>query len=157
MVYKIREMSPKEYYLLDDFLYEAIYIPNGVEAPPKTVINIPELQVYVSNFGKQPDDKALVVEVNNKIVGACWVRIMNDYGHVDNNTPSFSIALYSEYRCLGIGTNLMIKMLDWLKESGYKKASLSVQKENYAVKMYEKLGFETIKETDEEYIMLKCF
>ena len=32
--------------------------------------------------------------------------------------------------------------------------SLAVQKANYAVKMYESLGFMTIKETEEEYIMV---
>ena len=39
MDYIIREMRNEEYCLLDDFLYEAIYIPEGIEPPPKTVIN----------------------------------------------------------------------------------------------------------------------
>ena len=45
-------------------------------------------------------------------------------------------------------------MLTALKERGYKQASLAVQKENYAVKMYRKVGFEIIDENTEEYIML---
>lgn len=32
-----------------------------------------------------------VPEVDKKPVGAVWVRIMNNYGHVDNDTPSFAI------------------------------------------------------------------
>ena len=32
-MYEIREIRPEEYPLLDDFLYEAIYIPENVEAP----------------------------------------------------------------------------------------------------------------------------
>lgn len=83
-----------------------------------------------------------------------WTRIMDDYGHVDNDTPSFAISLYREYRGQGIGTQLMLKMLELLKEQGYKKASLAVQKANYAVKMYEKLGFRTVDENTEEYIMI---
>ena len=79
---------------------------------------------------------------------------MNDYGHVDDETPSFAISLYKEYRGRGIGTELMIKMLELLKEKGFKKASLAVQKANYAVKMYEKVGFKTIDENSEEYIMV---
>ncbi len=43
MDYTIREMKPEEYTLLSDFLYEAIYIPDDVEPPPKSVIDIPEL------------------------------------------------------------------------------------------------------------------
>ena len=34
------------------------------------------------------------------------------------------------------------------------KISLSVQKDNYAVKLYRKAGFTTVKETTEEYIMV---
>ena len=79
---------------------------------------------------------------------------MNDYGYVDDDTPSFAISLYKEYRGQGIGTQLMIKMLELLKENGYKRASLAVQKANYAVKMYEKVGFKIVDENEEEYIMV---
>ena len=48
----------------------------------------------------------------------------------------------------------MKAMLDLLKLKGYKKASLSVQKENYAVRMYEDIGFKIINEFEEEFIML---
>ena len=47
----------------------------------------------------------------------------------------------------------MKKMLVLLKEKGYEKASLAVQKANYAVQMYEKVGFKIVDENDEEYIM----
>lgn len=79
---------------------------------------------------------------------------MEDYGHVDNQTPSFALSLFKEYRGCGIGTALMKQMLERLKNDGYKAASLAVQKENYAVKMYKKLGFETVGESAEEYIMV---
>ena len=154
MNYTIREIKSVEYPLLNDFLYEAIFIPQGVDPPPKSIINNAELQVYVKDFGKKPDDICLVADVDGKIVGAVWVRIMEDYGHIDDETPSFAISLYKEYRGNGIGTALMVKMLELLRESGYKKASLAVQKENYAVKMYKKVGFEIVGENEEEYIMV---
>lgn len=154
MNYTIRKIKEIEYLLLNNFLYEAIFIPEGVEPPPREIINTPELQVYVKNFGQQEHDHALVAEVDNKVVGAVWVRIMNDYGHIDDSTPSFAISLYKEYRGHGIGTDMMRKMLDLLKDWGYKQASLAVQKANYAVKMYQKTGFEIVGENEEEYIMI---
>ncbi len=150
----IRSISEKEYSLLENFLYEAVFVPKGMPAPPKSIINQPELQLYITDFGKKEDDIGLVAEVDNKIVGAVWVRIMNDYGHIDNDTPSFAISLYKEYRGFGIGTALMQEMLRTLKGKGYKQASLAVQKANYAVKMYKKVGFEVVDENEEEYIML---
>ncbi|EEQ57250.1 acetyltransferase, GNAT family [Clostridiales bacterium 1_7_47FAA] len=156
MNYIIREILEKEYSLLENFLYEAIFVPKGVPAPPRSVIEQLELQVYVTDFGKKKDDIALVAEVGTKVVGAVWVRIMNDYGHIDDVTPSFAISLYKEYRGWGIGTALMQEMLCILKRRGYHQASLAVQKENYAVKLYKKVGFEIVDENEEEYIMV-CY
>ena len=153
MDYKIREIRKNEYLILSDFLYEAIFIPVGMDKPPKSIIEQPELQVYIEDFGKK-DDWCLVAEVKGKIVGAVWVRIMDDYGHIDDETPSFAISLYEEYRNMGIGTALMRDMLELLKNKGYKQTSLSVQKANYAVRMYQKVGFEVIDENEEEYIMV---
>lgn len=152
--YNIRHIRNEEVVLLNDFLYEAIFIPEGVEAPQREIIQAPELQVYVQDFGTRESDICFVAETEGKIVGAVWVRIMDDYGHVEDGVPSFAISLYKEYRGLGIGTAMMKRMLTELKERGYQKTSLAVQKENYAVKMYQNVGFEIIDENEEEYIMV---
>ena len=154
MEYSIRKMAVEEYPLLNDFLYEAIFIPDGISPPSRDIITSPELQIYVERFGALKDDFALVTEIEEKIVGAVWVRIMNDYGHIDEETPSLAISLYKEYRGQGIGTDMMKEMLSLLKTHGYKRVSLSVQKANYAAKMYQKIGFDIIRENKEEWIML---
>ena len=154
MEYKIRSISEGEYSLLKDFLYEAIFVPPGISPPPGSIIDQPELQVYINGFGTKKDDIGLIAEFDNKPVGAVWVRIMNDYGHIDDDTPSFAISLYKEHRGMGIGTALMKEMLRILKDRGYKQASLAVQKANYAVRMYQKTGFEIVDEKEEEYIMI---
>lgn len=115
------------------------------------------MQVYVADFGTKKGDICYVAEIDSKIVGAVWVRIMDDYGHIDDETPSFAISLYKEYRGCGIGTELMKRMLLELRKQGYKQASLAVQKANYAVKMYKNVGFKTIDENEEEYIMVHSF
>ena len=93
-------------------------------------------------------------KIDGKVVGAVWTRIMNDYGHIDDRTPSFAISLYKEYRGLGIGTEMMRQMLVVLQEKGYRKASLAVQQANYAVRMYQRVGFEIVDKNEEEYIMV---
>ena len=129
----IRKIKENEYQVLEDFLYEAIFIPEGIEKPSRDIIKNKELQVYIKNFGMK-DDNCLVA--------------------LDNNTPSLAISLYEEYRSKGIGTKLMNEMKKLLKEKGYQKTSLAVQKKNYAVNMYKKVGFKTIDENEEEYIMI---
>ena len=150
----IRPIRPEEIPLLDDFLYEAIFIPEGVAAPPRSIIEQEDLQVYVKDFGRRPDDYCLVAERDGKIVGTVWVRVMDDYGHVDDRTPSLAISLYKEYRNQDIGTELLGRMLELLRREGYRRVSLSVQKANYALRMYQKAGFETIADRGEEVLML---
>ena len=151
---ELRELRENEYDLLKVFLYEAIFIPDGVEPPSREIIYEPDLKIYYEDFGEGEADYCFVADDDGKVVGAVWTRIMNDYGHVDDEIPSFAISLFKEYRGKGIGTKLMIKMLELLKAKRYKQASLAVQKANYAVKMYEKVGFKTVDENSEEYIMV---
>ena len=154
MDFIIRKIEQEEIKILDTFLYEAIFIPEDVKKPPINIINQPDLQVYVKEFGTKAGDICFVAEIDGKIVGAVWARIINDYGHVDDETPSLAISILKEYRGNGIGTELMKKMLTELRTDGFKKVSLSVQKQNYAVKMYKKIGFEIINENEEELLMI---
>ena len=62
--YSIREILPKEVPLLEDFLYEAIFIPEGAVPPPKSIVKNKDLQVYIQGFGQKPDDKCLVAEAD---------------------------------------------------------------------------------------------
>lgn len=147
-------MKKQEFPLLEDFLYEAIFIPEGMEVPPRSVISLPELQTYIKDFGLLKDDFALVAEIEKQIVGAVWVRIINDYGHIDSSTPSLAISLYKDYRKHGIGIAMMKEMLNLLRNHGYKSVSLSVQKANYAAQMYQKLGFKIVNENKDEWIII---
>ena len=150
----IRKLRAGETALLKDFLYEAIFIPEGVEPPARDIVEQPELKLYYEDFGRGSADHCLVAEAEGDVVGAVWTRIMNDYGHVDDKTPSFAISLLPKYRGLGIGTRLMKDMLALLKEQGFRRASLAVQKANYAVRMYKNVGFEIVGDNDEEFIMV---
>ena len=157
MDYQIRKIHKNECHLLGGFLYEAIYVPEGSPRPPKEIINIPDLQVSLHNFGEEETDYRFVDDSGNEIIGAIWARIMNDYGHIDDNTPSLALAVCRPYRGYGIGTSLMRALMERLQEDGFNAVSLSVQKSNPAFRLYQRLGFETVKtvmgETEEEIVM----
>ncbi len=118
-----------------------------------SIIDSPELQVYISGFGTQPHDRALVAEVEGNVVGAVWTRVMNDYGHIADGVPSLAISLLEPFRGQGVGTRLMQAMLAELKANGYDRTSLSVQKANFAYNLYRKVGYVVVDENEEEYIM----
>lgn len=152
MDFTIRHMKLDERPLLEDFLYEAIYVPEGFkgEVPRSIIHDDPKCRAAFEGFGDLPDDRALVAEVAGRVVGACWVRTTDEYGHVDDVTPSFSISLLKQYRGQGIGGAMMRRMLDELRDAGYERASLSVQKENPATRLYERLGFRIVGDGEDE-------
>jgi ribosomal protein S18 acetylase RimI-like enzyme len=154
----IRELKQNEIPILVDMLYEAIYQPDENNLISETVLETPEVKAYIKDFGNNKDDYCLVADCNDRIVGAVWVRIISGdikgYGYIDEETPEFAISLFEEYRNQGIGSQLMFSMISYLRESGYKQTSLNVKKENYAVKLYQKMGFKVIDQDDEDYLML---
>ncbi len=82
---------------------------------------------------------------------------MEDYGHIDNQTPSLAMSVLKPYRHQGIGHQLLQAMLDLLAKKGYTGVSLSVSKENtVAIHLYQKLGFITLQERKEDLLMM-CY
>ena len=159
MSYIIRDIRPDESALLEEFLYQAIYVPEGFEGEvPRSVIrDDPKCRAAFENFGSLPDDRALVVEVDGELVGACWARTTDEYGHIDSETPSLSISLFAKHRAHGIGTELLRRMLDDLRIAGYARASLSVQKTNPALRLYKRTGFRIVGNgADETEWLMVC-
>ena len=71
--YQIRPLTPPEYSLLQDFLYEAIFQTDETNLAPKTIIEKPELQVYIRDFGTKKTTSVFVP------------RQMNRYGDDEGN------------------------------------------------------------------------
>lgn len=155
---KIREIDKSEIPQLDIFLYEAIYIPEGQEKIDKEIIKLPELSRYIKDFG-QDNDICLVAESENKLIGAIWTRIYSTtergYGYVDSKTPELSISVLKEYQRKGVGTRLLKKMIVKFKEYEFEQVSLSVDLQNYALRLYQKFGFVIFESDDKSATMIK--
>ncbi|MDR2561892.1 MAG: GNAT family N-acetyltransferase, partial [Holophagales bacterium] len=100
-------------------------------------------------------DTGAVAEYGGRAVGMAWARLVHAYGHLDEETPELAISVLPKYRGMGIGTKLMTKLFDLLAMAGYKRISLSVNRDNPAVRFYQRHGYETICEKDGDYIMIK--
>jgi ribosomal protein S18 acetylase RimI-like enzyme len=155
----IRPISSDEYPVLEDFLYHAIFLPPGVEPLPREIVFDPEIRVYIKDFGGK-DDCGVIAEQDGQIVGAAWTRIIPAYGHVDDQTPELAISVLPDWRGQGIGSKMMKCLFGSLRERGYRQTSLSVQKDNPAVRFYERLGYKITGERIDhanhgDYLMIK--
>ena len=99
----------------------------------------------------------MVAEQSGQVIGAAWTRIIPAYGHIDDETPELAVSILPGFRGCGIGTKLMKKLFEVLRNNGYKQTSLSVQKDNPAVRFYRRLGYEEAGERagHTDYLMVK--
>ena len=93
----------------------------------------------------------LVAEDNNIIVGYIYGKIIENDESSNNNTALLD-ALYidPDYRKKGIGNALIDAFKKWSINNSIEKLLVNVWSSNTsAQKLYEKNGFETVKETKE--------
>ncbi|MDR0905557.1 MAG: GNAT family N-acetyltransferase [Oscillospiraceae bacterium] len=143
---KIRAIKPADYPALADFL---------AEPPSREVVEKPEIALYIDGFGSQKGDIGVVAEQNGKIIGAAWTRIIPGFGHVDDDTPELAISVLPEYRNQGIGAKLLKQLFTQLAQKGFKQTSLSVQKANPALRLYERMEYKTVSENGEDVVMVR--
>jgi len=154
----IGEILPEEYPLMEEIMYESVHQPDLANPYPKDMIYLPQVRIYWDNWGEEKDDYCVIAKVDDKFAGAVWVRVfrgeIKGFGYIDENTPELAIALFKEYRNMGVGTLLMRKMINLLKRKSFCQVSLSITKGNPAIRLYERLGFEIVNENEDDYTML---
>ncbi len=144
--YTIRPLEPTDEPFLWEMLYEAIHVPEGRPKPDRTILQEPALAHYVAGWGQQPGDEGLLAidQASGQPVGAAWLRFFTaddpGWGFVDVDTPEVSMAIVPAYRGQGIGTTLLKELIAQV-EGRYAALSLSVDPENPAMRLYERLGF----------------
>lgn len=150
---KIRGLLPAEYALLNQFLYEAVFVAPGEPRPPRSVVEAPELRAYVEGFGRA-GDVAVCAEKDGQVVGVAWARLVHGYGFVNKDVPELAIAVLPAWRGRGMGTRLLTELAGRAAAAGHPALSLSVQRANPALRLYERLGFREVGGDDAEAVML---
>lgn len=129
-------------------LYQAIHVSEGAEPPSRDVLLQPEIRRYLQDWGQPHDSGFVAVDpVTSNPVGAVWLRLLTGdrkgYGYVDDATPELTMAVLPECRGKGVGARLLSHLLRD-SESRYPSLSLSVSPDNPALRLYRRLGFETV-------------
>jgi GNAT superfamily N-acetyltransferase len=140
-------------------LFEAVSWNPERELPPyEFVIAHPELARYHEGWGRG-GDLVVIAERDGEVVGASLCRVFqaDDHGHgyVDDKTPELAVAVWDGHRGEGVGTQLMSAIEDAARAAGFSQISLSVDADNPARRLYERLGYETLTVDDDGVRMLK--
>ncbi|MDN3956028.1 GNAT family N-acetyltransferase [Sporolactobacillus laevolacticus] len=145
MNYKIREVGQLDVSFLWKMLYQCLYVREGEKPFPIEILQTPEISKYASQWGRNGDLGLIAEDPGNTPLGIVWLRLFDfthkGYGFVDEKTPELSISVDKDYRGQGIGSALLREIEIKAKNFGYKSISLSVDPNNPARRLYEKLCY----------------
>ncbi|MHB1172430.1 MAG: GNAT family N-acetyltransferase [Lacisediminihabitans sp.] len=137
-------------------LYCSIHVPEGSAIPARTILQQPEIEHYLKDFGSRGGDDAQVALTDDGIqIGAAWCRRMEQsdpgYGFVDEDIPELGMAVDASVRGRGIGRALLLCLLD-----RHPIMSLSVDNDNqWAIYLYGSLGFVTYSDSGSNSTMIR--
>jgi ribosomal protein S18 acetylase RimI-like enzyme len=139
-------------------LYEAVsWDPERVLPPFDVVVEHPELARYHLGWGR-PGDLGVVAERGDRVVGVALFRVFteHDHGHgyVDDETPELAIAVADGQRGEGIGARLLTELAASARAAGFSRLSLSVDAQNPARRLYERLGYRELARDEDGVRML---
>ena len=142
---RIRELEAADADFLGAMLIEAVYWDTGKERlPTEFLLAHPQLTIFHEGWGR-PGDVGLVAEVNGAPVGVVWYRrftaARHGEGFVDEATPELAIAVADDHRGRGIGRALLEAIHERARADGLERLSLSVDEDNPAKRLYERLGY----------------
>ena len=155
---EIRDLRPDETPFLREMLYTALDWRQDVELPPvEWVLEHPQVAPFHIGWGRD-GDTALVAEAEHARLGLVWYRFFTTEEHgegfVDEETPEVAIAVREDQRASGVGTALMEAIHARARENGVARISLSVDRENPARRLYERLGYVDVEPNDENGRMI---
>jgi ribosomal-protein-alanine N-acetyltransferase len=104
---------------------------------------------YVRDWGRHGDAGFLAEDEEARPIGAAWYRLFAEddhgYGYLSSEIPELSLAVHPEHRGRGIGTALLEALSERAQAEGVSALSLSVEKDNPAIRLYERLCFERLR------------
>lgn len=154
-----RFLKKTEIEFLNEMLYEAIFVEDGKPQLPRSIIKDQSIAKYTQDFGTLDLDIGVVALYENKPIGVIWGRAFSEvnkgYGFIHEDIPEIGIAIQSEFRNNGIGTELLGRIEAVYRKLGVTALSLSVDKKNPAKRLYDRAGYKLYSESETSEIKVK--
>lgn len=161
--FTIRRAAREDLPFLWEMLFEAAAVsPEIREMGREKALALPFIAHILENFGRRGDFGFIAETAVDKIpIGAVWARLFpadaKGYGFISTEIPELAIAVAPDFRGCGAGTRLLEELIKEAQNLKFPALSLSVDRRNPALKLYEKLGFTDAgisKETDSSVTMI---
>lgn len=160
---RVRPAAPSDLPFLRLMLYEAATWRDDEAATIAAVEDVlarPRVSAYVEGWPR-PGEAGVIAVEQARPVGGAWYRFGTadapGYGFVDYAVPELTVGVEGPARGRGIGTLLVRSLLERARAAGVGAVSLSVEEDNPAMRLYERLGFERVARAGNAWTMMVRF
>lgn len=144
-------------FLLDMLVAAVNWLPERNWSREQIMAN-PSLAHYVDGWMRPDDFGVVAVDQADRPVGAAWLRYLTaadpGYGYVSDDVPELTIGVVESWRGRGVGRVLLRAVLDAARERGVRTVSLSVERANFAARLYAAEGFRTVESFEDSDTMV---
>jgi len=149
--WQIRAARPQDAGFLADMLVEAVNWSPRWNQSRDSIFATPQIAHYVSGWPRERDVGALA-QAAGQPVGAAWLRFLPPddpgYGFVAPDVPELTIGVDPLWRGRGVGRALLRALAGQARAAGIARISLSVERENYARRLYQAAGYRVVDSSD---------
>ena len=148
----IRVMTPADGEHVRRVLYlAATWSPDRAAPPQEQALQHEYFRRYHEGWGRE-GDFGVVAFAGDAFLGGAYGRLFTDddhgHGYVDAATPEIAVGVEPEHRGHQLGGRLLRALEDVAEHMGIAQLALSVEKENRARRLYERLGWELLDEDE---------
>jgi GNAT superfamily N-acetyltransferase len=156
--HRLRSATAADAGFLLDMLVEAVNWHPERQLSRSTVAADPALARYIDGWSR-PNDLGVIAEAASGPIGAAWLRVFTaddpGYGYLADDVPELSMAVAAAWRGCGVGRSLLQEIGDRARSAGYRAISLSVERANFAHRLYTSEGYQVVERGADSDTMVK--
>jgi GNAT superfamily N-acetyltransferase len=148
----IRRAAAEDGPFLADMLVEAAnWSADWKKKSRRRVLSAPATAHYIAGWPRDTD-LGVIAEADRAPVGAAWLRFLPaadpGYGFVAPGVPELTIGVAGDWRRRGVGRALLRALAGQARSVGIRQISLSVERKNFAQKLYFSEGYQVVDSSD---------
>lgn len=157
--HRLRKAARSDARFLGDMLVEAVNWAPARSTTRLDALADPAVARYVEGWKRPGDAGVVAVDSTGTPVGACWYRLFAadhpGFGFVAPGVPELTLGVVGIWRGEGIGRDLLRAALSQARQQGHSRMSLSVDRLNFAARLYRAEGFHTVERTESADTMVR--
>ena len=160
-LWSIRGATADDGAFMTDMLIEAVnWSTEWKKQSRRRVLSTHRTAHYIVGWPRATD-LGVIAEAGREPIGAAWLRLLSaddpGYGFVAVGVPELTIGVVLKWRGRGVGRALLRAIAEHARSAGVRQISLSVERKNFAQKLYLSEGYQIVDSTGRDSdTMVKC-